>query len=184
MFTFEGVTLRPLEPTDIETMYPWHLDYELDIYSSWGRTCSRAFFQKRWEEKLLDPPDDLITFGIEFEDRLVGRVQVALIDYEHRRCYIGILLGDRSVWGRGVGKKAVRIALDYAFTVLNLEKACAEVYDFNTRSCRLFEAVGFLQEGVLRQHELHNGARRDMYVYGILKEEFYARNQTLYSVPR
>ncbi|MBA2392272.1 MAG: GNAT family N-acetyltransferase [Ktedonobacteraceae bacterium] len=56
----------------------------------------------------------------------------------------------------------------------------AEVYGFNTPSFRLMERVGFQREGILRQHEIHNGARQDMHIFGILKPEFYQRYQTLF----
>jgi RimJ/RimL family protein N-acetyltransferase len=183
MFKRDGVVLRPLEPADIDTMYPWHLDYALDIYSSWGRPRSLAHFQKRWEEKLMDPPDDMITFGIETEGCLVGRLQLALIDLDNQKAMVGIVLGDRSAWGKGIAKRALIIGLDYAFTVTNLQKICAEVYGFNERSQKLFEGLGFQKEGVLRSHEVHNGARQDMHLYGILKHEFYERYHTMFHVP-
>jgi RimJ/RimL family protein N-acetyltransferase len=183
MFTRDGVTLRPLEPADIDTMYPWLLDYELDIYSSWSSPNSLARFQKRWEEKLMDPPEDIIFFGVQVGEQLVGRVELAMIDTENRRAEVGIVIGDRSVWGRGIGKTALIILLDYAFTVANLEKIGAEVYSFNERSQHLFESLGFTEEGILRRHEVHNGTRQDVHVFGILKDEFYARYQTLFTVP-
>lgn len=184
MFTRDGVTLRPLEPTDIETMYPWHLDYELDVYSSWGPRRSYAQFEKRWESKILEPDEDMVYFGVVYEDRLVGRVQLALIDREQRRAAIGIIIGDRSVWGRGVGQTALRILFDYAFMVENLDRLYAEVYAFNVRSHRVMEAAGMKFEGVLRGHELHNGARHDIHFYGILRDEFYASFETLYKLPQ
>lgn len=183
MFARDGVLLRPIEPEDIDTMYAWHEDYELDIYSSWGRRRSRALFAKRYEEKIMDPPDDYVQFGIEYEGRLVGRIELALIDPEHRKASVGLLIGDRTVWGRGIGTRALQIMFDFAFTVQNLEKVCAEVYGFNVRSQRLMEAAGMQKEGVLRQHELHNGRRQDMHVYGILKDEFYQHYQTMFTVP-
>jgi RimJ/RimL family protein N-acetyltransferase len=45
------------------------------------------------------------------------------------------------------------------------------------------ERVGFQLEGILRQHELHNGSRRDMHVFGMLKSEFYERYETLFKLP-
>lgn len=184
MFTLGSVTIRPLELEDIDLLYQWHQDYELDIYSAWGPRRSRAEFAKRQEERILEPPEDLIAFGVVYEGRLAGRVSLQLIDWIHRRAEVGILLGDRSTWGKGVGSTAVQLLLDYAFTVENLERVYAEVYDFNVRSQRLFERLGFVREGTLRSHELHNGARRDMYVYGMLKDEFYARYQTLFRIPK
>ena len=121
--------------------------------------------------------------GIEFEGQLVGYVQLALIDDHERRAAVGILVGEKRMWGRGIGRTALRILLDYAFTVRNLERAYAEVYGFNQRSLRLMEHVGFQKEGVLRQHEIHNGARQDMHFFGMLKAEFYQKYETLFKLP-
>jgi RimJ/RimL family protein N-acetyltransferase len=184
MFTRDGVTLRPLEPEDIELMYPWHLDYELDILSSWGPRRSYALFQKRWESRILEPDEDFLNFGVVAGGKLVGRVQLALIDREQRRACVGILIGERSAWGKGIGRKALQLLFDYAFTVENLERLTAEVYDFNERSQRVMEAAGMVREGILRSHEVHNGRRVDMYTYGLLRDEFYQHYTTLFPVPK
>ena len=38
-------------------------------------------------------------------------------------------------------------------------------------------------EGVLRKHDLHNGARRDMHVFGMLKDEFLEQYETCFPLP-
>lgn len=96
---------------------------------------------------------------------------------------LGINIGNRHSRDKGFGKIAIRVMLDYAFTVENLERVYAEVFAFNTRSHRCLTAVGFQQEGTLRKHELHNGQRTDVYFFGILVEEFYQRYDTLFRLP-
>jgi len=121
--------------------------------------------------------------GVEREGRLVGYVQLALVDRIERRAAVAIMLGDRATWGRGVGRTALRILADYAFAALDLERVYAEVYGFNYRSQRLMERVGFRREGILRQHELHNGVRQDVHVFDLLKADFYQRYPTLFAMP-
>lgn len=183
MFSLNGVTLRPLECDDIDTLYAWNADSELEMYGGWGPKRSRAAFRHRYERRITEPEDDLYMFGIEVEKQLVGYVQLALIDTRNRHAAVGILVGAKEVWGRGIGHTALRILLDYAFTVRALERIYAEVYTFNTRSQRLFEGLGFQQEGILRQHEFQNGSLQDMYVFGILKPEFYQRYETIFKLP-
>lgn len=93
---------------------------------------------------------------------------------------VGIVVGEKRLWGRGIASNALRILLDYAFTVKNLERVYAEVYGFNQRSLRLMEHIGFQKEGVLHQHELHNGVRQDLHVFGMLKPEFYQKYETIF----
>ena len=183
MFTLNGVTLRPLEFDDIETLYNWSVTLELEMLTGWGPRRSRAAYRQRFERRITEPENDFDMFGIMVEGRLVGNVQLALIDQKERRAAVGIVLGEKQVWGRGIGSTALRLLLDYAFTVRSLERVYAEVYGFNTRSRRLMERIGFQQEGILRQHEIHNGVRQDMYIFGMLKPEFYQRYETIFTLP-
>lgn len=183
MFSLDGVTLRPLEFDDIDTLYAWDSDNELEMYAGWGRKRSRAAYRQRYERRITEPEDDLYMFGIAVDNRLVGYVQLAMIDTGNRHAATGIVLGAKEVWGRGIAHTALRILMDYAFTVQGLERIYAEVYTFNTRSKRLFERLGFQQEGILRQHEFHNGSLQDMYVFGMLKPEFYHRYETIFKLP-
>ncbi|HVB24868.1 MAG TPA: GNAT family protein [Ktedonobacteraceae bacterium] len=183
MFSLNGVTLRPLELDDIDLMYQWEANIELDILSGWTPKRSLATFRQKFEKRITEPEDDRYTFGIQFEGRLVGYVELVMIDHFERRTFISILIGDKQLWGRGIGSTALRILLDYAFTVQAMEKICAEVYGLNPRSQRPMERVGFQREGILRQHEFHNGSRQDMHVFGILKPEFYQRYETIFRLP-
>ncbi|MFC7441060.1 GNAT family N-acetyltransferase [Laceyella putida] len=185
MFSLNGVTLRPFEPEDIEIMYDWHLDYELDIYSSWGKKLSRAQFKKKFEQNILDNSlEGCVVFGIEVSERLVGQISLESINRQNRYATIYINIGERGFRGRGIGRTAIRIMVDYGFKVENLEKIYAEIYGFNSRSQRCFECVGFQREGVCRKHEIHNGERHDIHLFGILKEEFYERYETLFKLPK
>ncbi|GCE15209.1 GNAT family N-acetyltransferase [Tengunoibacter tsumagoiensis] len=183
MFSLNTVTLRPLEFEDIPLLYTWDLDHELNMLSGWSPRRSRAAFQQIYEQRITNPSENMATFGIQFDERLIGFVQLALIDLEEKRAAVGILIGEKQLWGRGIGKTALQILLDYAFTVRGLERVYAEIYSFNTRSFRLMEQVGFQREGILRQHEIHNGVRQDMHVFGLLKTEFYTHHETIFRIP-
>ena len=183
MFTINNVTLRYLEFKDIDTLYSWETDIELALWSGWTIPRIYAAFRHKYEQRLTEPEKDLEMLGIEFEGQLVGSVQLYDIDEYERRAEVGIQVGEKSLWGRGIASTALRIILDYAFTVRNLERVCAEVYAFNQRSLRLMERVGFQKEGILRQHEIHNGVRQDMHFYGMLKAEFYQNYETIFKLP-
>lgn len=183
MFSVDGVTLRPLDASDLATIYAWETDIGLNMTGGWVRQQSRAAFTRLWERRIEEPKDDMDWFAIEHEGKLAGYIQLALIDREERRAMVGIVVGEKALWGKGVGSTALRLLVDYAFTVRCLERVYAEVYTFNTRSMRMFERVGFQREGTLRQHEYHNGVRQDMHFYGILRAEFYARYETIFKLP-
>jgi RimJ/RimL family protein N-acetyltransferase len=183
MFTLDGVTLRPLELTDLDALYAWWNDTELRMWGGWTPVLSRAAFTQRWTRTITEPRDEMQMFTIDALNAPAGFIQLADIQRDERRAMIGIAITDPAQRGKGTGSVALRLLCDYAFTVPCLERLYAEVYSFNARSMRLFERVGFVREGTLRQHEYHNGARQDMHIYGLLKPEFYARYQTIFALP-
>lgn len=183
MFSLDGVTLRPLDMGDVEIAYGWHTDVGIEIASGWGPRQSRTTFRQRFEAFVASPPQEHRIFGIEVSGKLIGRVDLSLIDMAHRRAMIGFFIGDHELRGRGHAKTAIRLMLDYAFTVENLDRVYAQVYGFNARSIGVLKGVGFVPEGVLRWHEVHNGRRQDVHVLGVLKHEFYEQYGTVFEIP-
>ena len=188
MFTLNGITLRPLQFDDMDSVYGWMSDIEFALWGGWTppieAPLSRDTFRPLFEQHFVQTKEDQLMLGIEFEKRLVGFVQLVRIDHRMRRALIGIGIGEKNLRGRGIGKTALRILLDYAFSVKGLERIYTEVFSFNERSRKLMERVGFQQEGLLRQHDFHNGVRQDTYIFGILKPEFYQKYETIFTLPK
>lgn len=184
MFTLDMVTLRPLEPDDMESIYTWFADIETGIWGGWTpaieKPLSRHAFRPLFEQHLVQTKDDQVMLGIEFEKQLVGFIQLVMIDLQMRHAALGIGIGEKHLRGQGIGRTALRLLLDYAFNVKGLERFYAEVFSFNQRSQKLMEHVGFQREGLLRQHDFHNGVRQDTYIFGILKPEFYQKYETIF----
>ena len=56
---------------------------------------------------------------------------------------IVITIGEKDLWGKGYGKRALRKALNEAFFSLRYKKIDAKIKDHNRRSLCLFEHLGF-----------------------------------------
>lgn len=95
-------------------------------------------------------------------DRHVGNIKLAPIDRHHGLGEIGLLIGDRSAWGRGLGTEAISLMLDIATRQLGLRKLTAGCYASNAASARAFERAGFFREGVRREHFLLDGKGEDL----------------------
>ncbi len=98
--------------------------------------------------------------GIFFEGRHVGNIKLDIVR-EHSRGELGLLIGEKAVWGRGIARRAIALISDYAFSVLGLAKICAGVYATNIGSQKAFESVGYHLDGVRRRHYVDNGVRVD-----------------------
>ena len=64
---------------------------------------------------------------------------------------LGIVIGEKNYWGQGYGTAALRAALEYAFSDLNLERIRLETLEYNRRARRAFEKVGFVLQRVVEQ---------------------------------
>jgi RimJ/RimL family protein N-acetyltransferase len=189
MFTLNTVTLRPLELDDLESVYAWMSNIEFNVWGGWtpviavplSRDAFRPIFEHQFVRLNAEKADQAM-LGIEFENRLVGFVQLAKIDRQMRRADIGIGIGEKNIRGQGIGTAALCLLLDYAFTVQGLERVSAEVFTFNQHSQHLMERLGFQREGLLRQYSIHNGVRQDTYIFGLLKPEFYQKYQTIFTL--
>ncbi|MGQ0601026.1 MAG: GNAT family N-acetyltransferase [Anaerolineales bacterium] len=120
--------------------------------------------------------DSAFSFAIHTRepDRLIGFVGLYL-RWPHADAWVGIGLGERDCWGQGYGTEAMRIALRYAFTELNLHRVSLTVLGANPRAQRAYEKAGFVFEGRARAQSQYDGQRVDEVYMGILREEWERR---------
>ena len=102
----------------------------------------------------------------------VGTIKLDKINLINKSGELGVMIGERNLWGQKVGSKAVLILLKYAFENLQLHKVFGGTDEHNTAMQKLFLGVGFKQEGRLRHVTYFNGKYSDNFYYGILKDEF------------
>jgi RimJ/RimL family protein N-acetyltransferase len=110
------------------------------------------------------------------DDRLLGDVELSVTEWSAGDAYVGIGIGDRELWGRGYGTEAMNLALQFAFTELNLRRVTLTVFEYNPRAVRSYEKAGFRHEGRKRLALCREGKRWDEIHMGILREEWLAVN--------
>ncbi|AYD39954.1 N-acetyltransferase [Clostridium fermenticellae] len=84
--------------------------------------------------------------------------------------YIGI--GKQEYRGRGFAKEALYLTMEFGFEELNLNRIQLNVIEYNKSAIGLYEKLGFKKEGVYREFIHRDGTRYDMYLYGILRNEW------------
>lgn len=83
-------------------------------------------------------------FLILLDGRPAGETGIKHIDWEKREGELSIHLQNDAVKNRGIGTKAERLLLAYAFEELGLNAVTARAIEKNTRSQRVLEKVGFV----------------------------------------
>ncbi|MBN2305869.1 MAG: GNAT family N-acetyltransferase [Anaerolineae bacterium] len=108
-------------------------------------------------------------------DRLIGFVVLFNIKWRNQTGEMAIGIGDAAQRGQGYGREALDLLLGYAFHELGLYRVGLTVLDYNIAAIRVYERVGFVREGVQRGAVWRAGARHDLIAYGILRDEWLAR---------
>jgi len=110
------------------------------------------------------------SFVIEADGVVIGGCALFNFNDSARTCALGITIGDKSYWGRGLGREAINLLLDYAFRYRNLRKVWLTVNGANARAIAAYEACGFVEEGRQRAQVWSAGAYDDLVYMGALKD--------------
>lgn len=155
------VSLFPFESEELES--PSYLKWMNDIENV--KTIGRNdYLLPVDQEKLRQYVQGLdktktAFFGIYFSDKsvgekskmsFVGTFKIYDIDFQSRRASFGIMVGERSLWGKGIASEAIQIAAEYCFNTLNCHKVTAGYLESNTGMAKAFKKNGFEVEGVLK----------------------------------
>lgn len=93
-------------------------------------------------------------FGIYLKEnnRHIGNIKLGNIHPVHKRADIGIIIGEKDLWGQGFGQEAIKLLTDHAFKHLNLKKVWAGMYANNVGSYGAFLKSGFNECGRQKDH--------------------------------
>jgi [ribosomal protein S5]-alanine N-acetyltransferase len=109
-----------------------------------------------------EDPSVLLLGMIDKRDGLhVGNIKLAF-ELRHRRGDMGLIVGDKTKWGRGFGRESIAAVTNYAFNALNLAKVAAGCYASNVGSIRAFIAAGWHEEARRKRHALCDGRWEDV----------------------
>jgi RimJ/RimL family protein N-acetyltransferase len=119
-----------------------------------------------------DPQQALFGIFLSINQACIGIARLMFIDKVHRTAEVGIYIGAADMRSHGFGREAVMQLLRYSFCDLKLERLYLRVLADNEAARRCYQACGFAEEGVWREHVCVNGKRHNMLLMGLLRREF------------
>lgn len=170
----EKIYLRAIAKSDVNEDYLfWINDPEVTSGLDSGKKPSTISELDQYVTRCISEPN-VIMFAIcdVKENKHIGNIKLDAFDSSARTCQLGLLIGDKNSWGKGIGKEACRMAINYAFSELNMRKVLLAVYANNPNAKRLYESLGFKLEGTLREQVFANGEYFDKHYMGVFKSEF------------
>lgn len=140
--------------------------------------ASRESLLKRLLEAtsdLTDPTATSFRWMVEVEGRIAGTVSARELSRYQGRIEVGYMLSS-AYHGRGLGTRAVSMVLERFFTTWPfLHRIWLTTAADNLASQGVARKLGFVLEGVMREHYLIEGQRKDQQVWGLLRSEWEAR---------
>jgi ribosomal-protein-alanine N-acetyltransferase len=169
----ENLILREILPDDAEAIFRIFSDdevtryYDLSTYTTIEQAYELIdFFDESFELERA------IRWGI---TRKSDGLLVGTCGYVWLRTYrgeIGYELA-RPYWRQGIMTEAVDAIVDFGFRELGLNRIEALTMVDNAASVALLRKVGFVQEGILRQHDYFKGKFHDMRLFALLRDDYY-----------
>jgi RimJ/RimL family protein N-acetyltransferase len=167
--------LRPPRPEDAEVMVTWFQDQEvtawLAIRLPMTLEAERAWLQHVGEDR------NIVLWAIEHEQRVVGTTGIAQIDWTNQHGTTGTLIGDKTVWGKGIAREMMRLRAEFAFTQLPLGKLKSAYIAGNEASRRAQEGAGYRAVGRWRRERFSGGQWLDMILTELLREDWEQARQ-------
>jgi diamine N-acetyltransferase len=175
----DTLILRPLEREDLRFVH--ELDNNESVMHYWFEEPYEAFVELAdlYDRHIHDQSER--RFIAEVGGEPVGLVELVEINHIHRRAEFQIIIAPAHQ-GKGHATAGTRLAMDYAFTVLNLYKLYLIVDCDNARAVSVYTKLGFIEEGRLRDEFFVDGEYRDVLRMAIFQPEYLRRRKGIKTV--
>jgi RimJ/RimL family protein N-acetyltransferase len=102
----------------------------------------------------------------------VGNIDISSIDWINRKGTYNILIGDVKFQGLGIGYEASHLIIRHTFERLGLNRIELGVDIRNLNAIKLYERIGFKNEGISRKAICANFQYFDVIKMGLLFDEY------------
>jgi RimJ/RimL family protein N-acetyltransferase len=169
----ENVILRTFEKSDIDQLHKFRNDKAITgSLGGFSTGNSREAIDRKinsWEQH----GNTMIwAVALKENDLCIGHIGLYDIDYVSRKAEVGMLIGEQTYWGKGIGFAITEAIVEFAFAQLNLHNIQARVLENNLASLRVFEKLGFKKDGILRDFQYRDGHYINAFHLAILENEW------------
>lgn len=178
MLTLRGKTCELREFTEANLSDPRYYEWlrDLDVVTGiyrleYLKPLDRGAIEQYAREQMKSDTKCYFAIYLSDSETFVGTIKLGHIDWRTGTGDVGIMIGDKANWGKGIATDAVHTLCSYAFKKLSLRKITGGTAANNAAMVQCFHRVGFKQEGALRKKLLVEGAYHDHLLFGLFQEE-------------
>lgn len=92
----------------------------------------------------------------------IGNIKIDPVNPENKSGEYGIMIGDKTAWGKGYAKEASLRIIDYCFEELGLSQITLGLIADNTKALELYKKVGFEIEKIMLNYVSHNNKAQNV----------------------
>ena len=172
MLTLKGehIYLRALEPEDLDFVYLIENDERIWEMSTTQTPYSRFLIKQYLENVHQDiyEAKQLRLVICSYDEAVLGLVDLFDFNPTHNRAGVGILIAEKEHRGKGYGKEALNLVINYGETHLRLHQLYANISVDNIASIALFKKQGFKKIGIKKEWNLVDGKYKDELLYQLI----------------
>lgn len=149
----QRVVLQPLKESDATEEYcQWLNDPTINRYLGTKGTTI-AGLKEYIKAKNSNP--NCLFLGIFFKEgqEHIGNIKLEPIDLKKGTATVGILIGNKDYWGRGLATEATKLLTDYAFSKLKLKKIDLAVDARNRPAIKVYQKAGFKVASIDKENQ-------------------------------
>lgn len=170
----QRVRLIPPDRTlHLENALRWMNDPEVTSAIKYNLGVSRRQEELFFDQIESKRENDFVWAIIDEQERHIGFIGLHAINWRHRWASGGLVIGERSAWGRGFATEAVEVRSKFAFETLNLHRI--EGHTMNPAMRRVYEKCGYKHEGIARAKFWRDGKWWDAELYSLLESDWKSR---------
>jgi len=164
----EKFGLRKMEISDCANVVKWRNSVKQNYIYRENLTPDGEI--EFFHDKVENGPMVILMICIkELDDKAVGCVVYNGVE-EDGSCEYGLFIGDADARGRGVGRWAIKSAMEYAFDVLKYKRLTARIFTDNEASIKSNEYAGLRKTGRILDVTCTDGEKKQMYEYEMLPD--------------
>jgi len=141
------VSIRPVAYDDLPLLCRWWNDPTVmkEVRAEKLKPTLEQIREQAWPVWRAPSPSQYHEFIICRNNTPIGEIGYVFENVEKGIVSVDIKIGEPSLWGQGLGTEAMRVFVNYLFSQENIFHITAQPGEWNKRSIRIFEKLGFVE---------------------------------------
>ena len=165
------IYLLPFENSDITSEYiSWLNDPDVVRFSNQRFIRHTIKSSQIYLKSFKNTTNFFLTIRRQIDDLPIGTMTVYFSTH-HKTANIGILIGQKSLWGQGLGQDAWDTITAWLIDSYQIRKVIGGTLSNNKAMIRIMERSGMRCEAIIPRQELFNSKEIDLYYYAKYSSE-------------